>query len=94
MSQVIVTSDNLNAKRAKSKGQEDRISTEDDFRKWKRSDVTGSDPVAKLIGLAVLPIVVLWGLLCGVMALIVTVVNCLFKGLGRIAGGKKNLNID
>lgn len=91
MSQVIVTKDNLSSKREKSASQEHRITTDDGIRKWRRNDITGSDPVARLLGLAALPILGLWGLLCGVMAFIVTVVNYVFKGLGRLIGGRKNL---
>ena len=91
MSQVIVTNDPLKARREKTREQERRIDRESQFTRWRRSDITGPDPVAKLIGLAVLPILGLWGILCAVMTLALTVVNYVFKGLGRVIGGTRDL---
>lgn len=91
MSQVIVTNDQLKPKREKSRAQEQRIDRESQFGRWRRSDITGPDPVAKLIGVAAMPILALWGLLVGLMGVIVAAVNFLFKGLGKLVGGKRDL---
>ena len=91
MSQVVVTHDSLSQKRIKSRDQEHKITVDAAFSRFLRTDITGSDPIAKLAGLAVMPILALWGLLVGVMTLMVTIVNYLFKGLGRVIGGTKSL---
>ena len=91
MSQVIVTHDNLDAKRAASRKQEDAISREAQFDRWRRNDITGKDPVASLIGYALMPIIALWGLVCGAMVLMLTLVKYVFQAIGRLLGGKKSL---
>lgn len=94
MSQVIVTHDSFMTQRAKTRDQEHHIDVDSQFDRWRRNDITKSDPVAKLIGIAVLPILALWAILCVLMALFVTIVNGVFNGLGKIVGGKRNLNRD
>ncbi len=91
MSQVVVTDDKLKASRECSKAQEHRIKTEEGFARWRRSDITGADPVAKAIGLAVLPVLGLWAILGVIGAVMLELVNALFKVLGNLIGGKKSL---
>jgi hypothetical protein len=93
LSQVIVTNDQLKPQRDLTRWQERDIDRDGQFKRWKRSDIVSrGDPVKILIGLAVLPVLALWGILAGIMAVAVAIVNFVFKGLGAVVGGKKNLN--
>ena len=91
MSQVIVTQDNLLDKRQRSREQEKHIETEEQFVKWKRSDVTGPDAFRKTVGMAVMPILGLWAILGGIMAAALGLLRWFFRVLGRVLGGKHNL---
>ena len=91
MSQVVVTDDNLKVLRERSRAQEHRIKTEEGFQHWRRSDVTGSDPAAKAIGFAVLPILGLWAILGIIGTIMVEIVNAVFRLLGSVVGGKKSV---
>lgn len=91
MSQVIITDDSLRAKRGKSRDQENKITRDAVFSHYRRSDITGKDPVAMLIGVAVLPVLGLWSILVAIMTLILKVVSAVFRGLGVMLGGKRNL---
>ncbi len=91
MSQVVVTEDSLKVLRERSRAQEHRIKKDDGVAKWRRSDITGSDPVAKAIGLAVLPVLGLWLILAVIGAVMVEIVNGIFKVLGSVIGGTKSL---
>ena len=91
MSQVIVTQDRLRQRREASGQQERTIEREAEFAKWRRSDITGRDPVAAAVGFAVLPIVALWGLLCGLMVIVLEALRAVFWVFGRVLGGAKNL---
>jgi hypothetical protein len=63
MSQVVVTDDSLKQRRLRSGEQERQIDREGQFKKWLKSDITGFDPIAALVGLAVLPVVAVWYLI-------------------------------
>lgn len=91
MSQVIVTQDQLTDKRRRSGQEEHRIETNAQFAKWRRSDVTGFDPVRRAVGLAVMPILGLWGVLALLLTGIMEVLKGVFLFLGRLIGGRRNL---
>ena len=91
MSQVIVTDDKLNKKRKASGDQEHKIDREGMYNKWRRNDITGRDPLTMLIGLAVSPIWALWTALTALIFAVLYVLEQIFKGLGKIFGGKKSL---
>ncbi len=91
MSQVVVTEDSLKILRERSRAQEHRIKKDDGVAKWRRSDITGADPVAKAIGFAVLPVLGLWLILGVIGAVMVEIVNGIFKVLGSVIGGTKSL---
>ena len=91
MSQVIVTQDKLLDKRQRSREQEKHIETNEQFAKWRRSDVTGPDLFRKTVGMAVMPILGLWAIVGGIMAAALGLLRWIFKSLGRLIGGKRNL---
>ena len=91
MSQVIVTEDKFLEQRQKSKAQELKITQDPRLEKWRKSDISGKDPVAMIVGLAALPILAAWGGLMAIMMLMLSLLRYLFKGLGVIIGGTKNL---
>jgi len=91
VSQVIVTDDKLNKKRKASGDQEHKIDREGMFKQWRRNDITGRDPMTSMIGFAVLPIWALWTALTALIFAVIYVLEMVFKGLGRIFGGKKSL---
>ena len=86
MSQVVVTDDTFKDKRQKSREQEHKIARESEFGKWRRDDVTKLDRFQRVLGLMVLPIVGLWGIICGLMYFVVQIVRFCFQLLG---GGQK-----
>jgi hypothetical protein len=91
LSQVIVTNDSLKQKRERSAEQEHRIDRESQFARWRKSDITGKDYVESAVGYALLPIVALWAFLTGVIALMLTACEYLFKVLGAIFRGKDRI---
>ena len=91
LSQVIVTEDALKKKREDSAKQEHKIDREGQFARWKRSDITGKDPVESLVGYATVPILGLWGILGGIMTLMLAALEYAFKGLGRIEIGRAHV---
>ena len=91
MSQVIVTQDKLLDKRQRSREQEKNIETDEQFAKWRRTDVTGPDIFRKSVGLAVMPILGLWAILGGIMAAALGLLRAVFKAFGQVLGGKRNL---
>lgn len=84
MSQVIVTNDNLKEKRQRSRDQELKISTEAQFQKWRRDDVTKPDAFQRVVGFLTYPIVGLWAMICGLIYVVVKVAKIL---LGFLGGG-------
>ena len=84
MSQVIVTEDNVKTRRMNAAGQEHKIKTDSGLEKWKRSDVVGFDPIKTAIGIAVLPIVALWGLILGFISYAFGIVAAMFRMIGKI----------
>jgi hypothetical protein len=91
LSQVIVTQDNLLDKRQRSRDQERKIDTADQFEKWRRSDVTGPDVFKKTVGLAVMPVLGLWAIICGIMTAALGFLRVIFRVLGKAVGGSRNL---
>ncbi len=91
MSQVIVTEDTLRAKREASALQEHKIDREGQYARWRRNDITGKDHFEALVGYAVVPILALWGLLIGAGAVMLQVLNVIFKALGKLFGGKTRI---
>lgn len=89
MSQVIVTVDRYKAKREASRAQEMKITQDVRLAKWKKSDISGKDPVAMLAGIAFLPILGMWMGLMAVMMLMLSFLRYLFKGLGMVIGRRK-----
>lgn len=86
MSQVAVTKDNLTEKRLRTSSQEHAISCEDGFRKWQRSDVTKPDLVKKIVGFATYPILGIWGIIVGLMFLVLTGLRYIFRLMGSLLG--------
>jgi hypothetical protein len=91
LSQVIVTRDKLSAKREASRSQESKISKEAMFGRWRRNDITGKDPVAAAVGYLSLPIVFVWAVLTGFIYLVLTILQFVFEGLGKVIGGSRSL---
>lgn len=91
MSQVIVTKDALSKLREASRGQEGKISREAMFTRWRRNDITGRDPIATAIGLALMPVVAVWAVLTGFIFLILTILKVVFGLIGKIVGGTRSL---
>jgi hypothetical protein len=91
VSQVIVTDDKYREKRQQSRLQEDKITQDARLIKWRRSDISGKDPIAILAGLAFLPVLAVWGGIMAIMMLMLSFLRYLFKGLGLVIGGSKNL---
>ena len=93
MSQVIVTEDVLQDKRDASRIQEEKITQDSRIRKWSKSDISGKDPIAMLVGIAFLPVLAAWTCILALMMFMMTCLRYLFKGLGMIVGGGKSLTI-
>lgn len=83
MSQVIVTHDNLSAKRAESLRQEHRIDRESVFSHWRRSDITGKDPVAAAVGFAFLPVAIFWSFVATCISISFSIMLGIFRMLGK-----------
>ena len=86
-----MTNDELKVKRERSRGQERQIAAEEQFARWRRSDITGKDAFLKFAGLVSLPIVALWAMMGAVMVGMIELSNMVFKFLGRVIGGSKSL---
>lgn len=89
MSQVVVTDDTLKQRRLRSGEQERQIDREGQFKKWLKSDITGFDPVAAVIGVAVLPVVAIWYFLASLVRLAVYVSITFSRVVGSIVGSMK-----
>lgn len=89
MSQVIVTVDSYRAKREESRAQEQKITQDVRLSKWKKSDISGKDPVAMVAGLVFLPVLGMWMGLMAVMLLMLSFLRYIFKGLGMVIGVHK-----
>ena len=84
LSQVIVTEDKYQDQRQLSADQEHKISKDDAFRKWHRSDVTGPDPIAKAIGILAIPVLAAWGVLFAIMSWALLIFLGCVRFLGNI----------
>ena len=91
MSQVIVTHDKLQSLRDQSALQEQKIDVSSVTKRWRKSDISGKDPILTIVGLAVTPILVFWSLLCVAIVLTITIVEHVFRLFGRIIGGSRSL---
>lgn len=89
MSQVIVTEDRLKEKRQRSAAQEHRIATEEAFARFRRSDVTRLDPMARLLGFILMPLLGIGALIIWGVLEVVTQIG--FRLLGRLFGGSRSL---
>ena len=91
MSQVIVTEDNLKQRRQKSAESERKIDSEGAMSQWRMSDVTGFDPVAAAVGLAVLPVALSWYIIGGLVKLAIYVAISISRLVGALIGRTKAL---
>jgi hypothetical protein len=89
MSQVVVTEDNLKQRRLRSGEQEKRIDREGQFRKWLKSDITGFDPIAAVVGLAVLPVVAIWYILSTIVKVAIFVSIGFSRMIGTLLSSRK-----
>ena len=89
MSQVVVTDDSLKQRRQRSGEQELQIDREGQFKKWLKSDITGFDPIAAVIGLAVLPVVAIWYVLASLVRLSIYASIAFSRLLGSLIGTTK-----
>lgn len=92
MSQVVVTEDNLKARRLKSGDQEKNIDREGLFNKWRRSDITGFDPIAALVGVAALPVLVSWYIIGTMVKVAIFVVISVSRAVGAVLGRNSGLS--
>lgn len=90
MSQVIVTKDNLSARRSKSADQEHKIDREGEFGKWRRNDISGFDPVAAAAGVAVAPVVFFFWVFSKAAQIAIYVALVVSKIIGKIVGPMKS----
>jgi hypothetical protein len=91
MSQVIVTEDNLKQRRQKSAESERQIDSEGAMNRWRMSDVTGFDPVAAAVGIAVLPIALSWYIIGALVKLAIYVSISVSRFVGSLIGRSKAL---
>jgi hypothetical protein len=89
MSQVIVEEDNLKEKRLKSKGEESRIRIDTTFKKWQNPNSKLVDLIQKGVGVAVLPVALIWGGMSAVLGLLMGAVAQIFHFVGGFFGTKK-----
>jgi len=92
MSQVIITDDRLNERRQKSAEQEHKIQREVMLTN-RMSDTSAPDPVAKVLGVAAIPILALWGFICILIFLATIVLRGILVLFGKVAGGKLGWNL-
>lgn len=90
MSQVIVTSDKLNARRKESAQQEHKIDREGRMKLWRRDDVTKFDPIAAAVGVAVAPVVGIFWILTKVTQIAIYFALLLSKVISKIVGPMKS----
>lgn len=89
MSQVIVTKDNITARRKQSAVQEHKIDREGQFDHWRRNDITGFDPIAALAGAAMMPVLAIWWVFSWTAKAAVFVALGVSKLVGAIVGPMK-----
>jgi hypothetical protein len=92
MSQVVVTEDNLKARRLKSGDQEKNIDREGLFNKWRRSDITGFDPIAALVGVAALPVLVSWYIIGTIVKVAIFAAIAVSRAVGALIGRNTKLS--
>ena len=90
MSQVVVTKDALDKKRQKSHSQEKAIDRNSVFKKWQMSSSAEHyDPLTKIVGIAILPVLFLWGFLASVMLIVINAIKAILNILANMVGKKK-----
>lgn len=89
MSQVVVTEDNLRARREASRAQEQKIvKFTAPSADWLRP-MAKTDPVAMVIGVLAAPVAAFWGLLMTFLGLSLAVILWIFRGLATLIGGSR-----
>jgi hypothetical protein len=91
LSQVIVTKDSLSDKRQKTRLQERQITVDGGLKKWQRSLIKKRNPFTVFVGLAVTPVVVIWGGFVACIFIVFQVLQAIFWGLGKLVGGNRSL---
>jgi hypothetical protein len=91
MSQVIITEDKLTARRQKSAESERKIDIEGAMSRWRMSNVTGFDPVAAAVGIAVMPIAFIWFLIGSLVKLAIYISISVSRFVGALIGRSKKL---
>lgn len=89
MSQVIVTKDNLQILRDKSATQEHKIDREGQFKRWRRNDITGFDPIEAAAGVAMVPVLAIWWAFSVVAKIAVFVAIGISRLVGAVIGPMK-----
>ena len=92
MSQVVVTEDSLKARRLKSGDQEKNIDREGLFNHWRRSDISGFDPVAAAVGVAALPVLVSWYIIGTIVKIAIYVSIGVSRFVGILIGRNTKLS--
>lgn len=92
MSQVIVEEDSLKAKREQSRALEKKIQIEAHHQKWHLGGTAGVNTLAKIIGIAALPIIALWASLAFIMGFAFKVISGFFRLLGKVSPHSKTLS--
>jgi hypothetical protein len=91
MSQVVVCQDSFGSKRTESLKQEKKITLNEDFSQWQRSDATKTLLIERLIVILFAPVVLFWSLLLFSAGASLAFSLLLFKVLGNIAGFLKRI---
>lgn len=89
MSQVIVTKDNLQSRRNQTATQEHKIDREGQFNRWRRSDISGFDPIEAAAGVAMLPVLGIWWVFSIVVQVAVFIAIAISKVVGKLIGPMK-----
>lgn len=87
MSQVITEEDRLREKRLKSREQERRIDREAVHAKWRKGGTAGQTFIARAVGIAVLPVALLWAGFAAIIMVAFRLVGRVFQTLGKLVGG-------
>ncbi len=90
MSQVIITNDKLKVRRDKSAAEEHKIDREGQFKKWRRNDITGFDPVAGAAAIAVAPVAAFFWIFSKIAQVAIYVALIVSKAIGKIVGPMKS----
>jgi hypothetical protein len=89
MSQVIVENDEFKKRRVASADQELRIDCEGQFKRWRRNDITGVDPIAVLAALAAAPLLIIFWLFSKLSQVAIFVAMTVGRIVGAVVGQSK-----